>query len=129
MTKPLALLYNVEGSRRKQIEMLAAILGIRTKAVTMGEYGVSVGALCGLEEESAPQGFWNDFSEEMMVMAFFPEPLIQRFLDAFRQTGVPSVRLKAVLTDANRGWNSCRLRAELMREDAAFRTQSDQPTR
>ncbi len=128
MTKPLALLYNAAGSRRKQIEMLAALLDIRTKAVAPGEYGVSVGALCGLEEENAPQGLWNDFDEEMMVMAFFPQPLLQRFLDAFRQAGVPSVRLKAVLTEANSRWNSCQLRAELLREEAAFRARGSRPS-
>ena len=129
MTKQLALLYNVAGSRRKQIEMLAAILNIKTKTVAPSEYGVGVGALCGLEEyEDAPQGLWNDFDEEMMVMAFFPQPLIQRFLDAFRQTGVPSVRLKAVLTGVNSRWNSCQLRAELLREEAAFRARDGRPS-
>ncbi len=118
---PLALLYNIEPNRGRQIGMLAAIHGVRVRVVAAGEYGESVGTLCGLAGESGAQGLWNDFPEEMMVMAFFPEELLRRFLDSFRQAGVSPVRLKAVLTESNMGWNSCRLRAELLREEAAFR--------
>ena len=123
MTKPIILLYNIEPARRQQIEMLAAMRNIRTRAVAPGEYGESVGALCGVEALERPQGLWNEFSEEMMVMGFFPQPLVSAFLDSFRQVGIPSVRLKAVLTETNMRWNSCQLRAELLREEAAFRAQ------
>ena len=65
----------------------------------------------------------SEIREEMMVMGFFPQPLVSAFLDSFRQVGIPSVRLKAVLTETNMRWNSCQLRAELLREEAAFRAQ------
>ncbi|MBQ8953791.1 MAG: DUF3783 domain-containing protein, partial [Clostridia bacterium] len=65
----------------------------------------------------------------MLVMAFFPQGLMQRFLDGFRQAGLPSVRLKAMLTDTNSRWNSCQLRAELLREEAAFRAMKKQGER
>ena len=123
MTKPIILLYNIEPARRQQIEMLAAMRNIRTRAVAPGEYGESVGALCGVEALERPRGLWNEFGEEMMVMGFFPQPLVNAFLDSFRQVGIPSVRLKAVLTETNMRWNSCQLRAELLREEAAFRAQ------
>ena len=123
---PVALLYNVEGNRRKQIELLAACHGIRVRAVGAGDYGRPVGALCGLEQAGEAQGLWNEFSEEMMVMAFFTEALLHRFLDGFRLAGIPSVRLKAMLTEMNKSWNSCALRAELLREEAAFRAMKEQ---
>ena len=77
--------------------------------------------LCGLEGDEGAQGLWNDFDEEMLVMAFFTQEQMRHFLDGFRQTGLPSVRLKAVLTETNSRWNSCALRAELLKEEAAFR--------
>ncbi len=124
---PLALVYNVEENRKRQIELLAARLGIRLRAVSPGEYGKPVGALCGLEEDGGgATGLWNAFDEEMMVMAFFTEELLHGFLDSFRLAGVPSVRLKAMLTETNRRWNSCELRAELLREEAAFRAMKEQ---
>ena len=126
MSKPLALLFNAEPDRKRQIEMLAAIHGIRVRAVAAGEFGQSVGALCGLEDGAGARGLWNGFGEEMMVMAFFTEELLHRFLDGFRQAGVPSVRLKAMLTETNRSWNACQLRAELLKEEAAFRAARNQ---
>ena len=122
MPKPLTLLFNVEPNRKRQIETLAAIHGIRVRAVAAGEFGKSVGALCGLEDDAGAQGLWSEFGEEMMVMAFFTEELLHRFLDGFRQVGIPSVRLKAVLTETNGRWSPCRLRAELLKEEAAFRS-------
>lgn len=118
---PVVLLFNIGGQRLKQIEMLAACLGIRTRAVQPGDYGRPVGNLCGPEDGEGAQGLWNSFGEEMLVMAFFPDGLMRRFLDAFRQTGLPSVRLKAMLTETNSRWNACELRNELLREEAAFR--------
>ena len=120
--QPIVLLYNVEERRLRQIETLAACLGVRARLVPPGDYGRPVGALCGLEaDDEGARGLWNDFSEEMLVMAFFTPETMRRFLDSFRQTGLPSVWLKAVLTETNRFWNSCALRTELLKEEAAFR--------
>ncbi len=123
---PVALLYNVEANRRKRIELLAACHGIRVRPVSAGDYGRPVGALCGSEPAGAARGIWNEFGEEMMVMAFFTEDLLRRFLEGFRLAGLPSVRLKAVLTETNKNWNACELRAELLREEAAFRAMKEQ---
>ena len=119
--EPVVRLYNIEGPRLRQIEMLAACLGIRARAVQPGDYGRPVGSLCGAEDGEGARGLWNSFSEEMLVMAFFPQGMLQRFLDGFRQTGLAPVRLKAMLTETNSRWNSCELRSELLREEAAFR--------
>ncbi|MBR3652349.1 MAG: DUF3783 domain-containing protein [Bacteroidales bacterium] len=106
----------------KQIELLAACLGVRARFVPPGDYGRTVGSLCGLTEDGeGARGLWNGFGEEMLVMAFFTQAQMRAFLDGFRQAGLPSVRLKAVLTETNRSWNSCALRSELLKEEAAFR--------
>ena len=118
---PILLLYNIQGQRLKQVQLLAACLGVRTRPVPPGDYGKPLAALCGLTGDEGAQGLWNDFDEEMLVMAFFTQEQMRRFLDSFRQTGLPSVRLKAVLTETNSRWNSCALRAELLKEEAAFR--------
>ena len=120
--QPIVLLYNLAGQRLKQIELLAACLGVRARLVPPGDYGRPLGSLCGLPSDGGgAQGLWNEFGEEMLVMAFFTPETMRRFLDSFRQAGLPSVRLKAVLTETNRSWNSCALRAELLKEEAAFR--------
>ena len=119
--EPVVLLYNIEGLRLKQIELLAARLGVRARPVPPGDYGRPLGSLCGLASGGGAQGLWNEFSEEMLVMAHFSPAQMHAFLDSFRQVGLPSVRLKAVLTETNSQWNSCALRAELLKEEAAFR--------
>jgi len=126
---PLVLIYNMEGERKRQVELLAACHGIRVRAVPAAEYGRALGTLCGLPEEGGAPGLWNGFAEEMLVMAHFTEPLFHRFVDGFRQAGIAPIRLKAVLTETNKSWNSCELRAELVREEAAFRAMKAQSPR
>ena len=120
--QPIVLLYNIESQRLKQIELLAACQGAKARLVPPGDYGRPVGSLCGLPSEGdGARGLWNDFNEEMLVMAYFTPEKMRAFLDSFRQAGLPAVRLKAVLTETNRFWNSCALQAELLKEEAAFR--------
>ena len=118
--KPTLLCYNLTGERGKKIRFAAMGLSIKIRNVEKQEYQLPLSALCGLTEQAEnilPQG---DFSEEMLVMAGFPNGLMSLFLQAFKKMKMPPVLLKAVLTETNSGWNSVMLAEELQKERAAI---------
>ncbi len=120
MNTPILLAYNLKGDRAKAIGQLAIDHGIVMRTVEPKEYGQSLRSLLAPEVpgESADAG--EGFKEEMLVMADFPPSLINRFLDAFRQRGIPSVKLKALLTPTNGEWNAVKLHSVLLKESAAM---------
>jgi hypothetical protein len=120
MNKPTLLSYNLKGDRALTIRQLATDLGINVRAVEANEYGQSLRSLLGLEVPGEAVNTGEGFKEEMLVMADFPSSLINRFLDAFRQQGIPSVKLKALLTKTNSEWHSLTLHNVLLKEGAAM---------
>jgi hypothetical protein len=120
MNKPTLLSYNLKGDRALTIRQLATDLGINVRAVEANEYGQSLLSLLGLEAPGEAANTGEGFKEEMLVMADFPSSLINRFLDAFRQQGIPSVKLKALLTKTNSEWHSLTLHNVLLKEGAAM---------
>ena len=120
--KPTMLCYNLTGERGRKIRFAAMGLGIKLRNVDAEEYRQPLGALCGLAEVGegiAPEG---SFTDEMLLMAGFPDGLVSMFLQAFRKLKIPSVQLKAILTDTNVNWNSIQLHQELTAErDAVLR--------
>ncbi len=117
---PTVLCYNLHGERAGRIRVIAMRLGIRLRPVKKEEYACSIASLLGLEESTDTVYEGEGFEQEMMLMAFFPPALLNSFLNAFRQARIPSVRLKSVLTDNNRKWDSIYLHKELSDEAAYF---------
>ena len=118
MKPPVLLTYNLHGERAAKIRMAAMRFRVRLRAVEKREYARPLGELV----ESGPDGDWNGeaFDEEMLVMAHFPNPLLQAFLQGMRRAGVRPVALKAVLTPTNAAWDSNALHAELCKEREAI---------
>lgn len=118
--RPMLLCMEMDPGRMMRISLAAVTLGIGVKEVKPTEWGQTLGALCGLDSLKGrpPKAA---VGTEMMVMAFFPDGLIEDFLRVIRRNGMEPPRLKAVLTPVNRLWNCGQLYAELMREDTALR--------
>ncbi|MCR5089536.1 MAG: DUF3783 domain-containing protein [Oscillospiraceae bacterium] len=62
------------------------------------------------------------FGDEMMLMAGLASQAFHALLDTLRENGMP-VRLKAVVTEHNRGWTAERLHRELLAEAQAMEKQ------
>lgn len=121
MPKPLLIAYNLKGERQGRIRLLASRFGIRYRAVPPGMQDLPLHRLLeealpepSGEQETAP------FTDELMVMAYLPGHLAGKFLDAFRQQRIPSVRLKAMLTETNSQWTGTQLHEELRQEAEYF---------
>ena len=118
---PLVLSCNLSGERLTALEAVASSLQISVKSVLPAELSRTAGELCGLGAGgSAPSALLQPFREEMLLMAFFPDGLIDRFLAALRAAGLGGI-LKCVLTSVNAAWTLLALHQELCREREAFR--------
>lgn len=117
--KPTLLCYNLTGERGRKIRFAAMGLSIKLRSVEENEYHQPLSVLCGLEEAGEPIPPEGMFSEEMLVMAGFPNGLVSLFLQAFKKMKLQPVLLKAILTETNKDWNSVQLHEELQAERAA----------
>ena len=120
MNQAMVLCYNMEGERAQQVHSLAQQAGIQPFLVPKEAYLQAVGALCGMMEPDEQAYTGEGFPEEMMLMAFLEKGMLSRFLDGFREAGIPSVPLKAILTENNSQWDSLKLHHELMDEFSYF---------
>lgn len=121
MNKPMVLCYNLQGPRAQLVSQLAKNAGIEPFLVPKEAYAQLIGALCGVltPTEEAYEG--EGFNEEMMLMAHLKKGMLTRFLDGFRDIGIPSIPLKAMLTNNNSQWDSIKLHSELMEEHTYFK--------
>ena len=117
--QPLVLCIHMKKNRVMKLSFLAMGLGILLREVPDADLGQPLAALCGLEprKSSAPA---VQVPEEMMVMAHFPDALMDRWLLAIRQSGLTPVRLKAALTPTNRAWHCGQLYVLISQEAASF---------
>jgi len=117
--KPTVLLYGVEETKLRTIQVLCVRFKIRVRPVKPEEYGQPLEAVLGFAAMvQAPEE--SDVPEEMLVMAGFSAPLMDSFLTGLRQNRV-SLPLKAALTQTNQSWSGTALYRELCREREAFR--------
>ena len=121
MRNAIVLLYNMADERAKQIEALAERHVITARVVDPAELNQTLGALSGLEEMTDKRYEGSHFTDEMLVMANFNKGMLNRFLDSFRDAGIPSVPLKAMLTETNSKWDSLTLHEELKCEYEYFK--------
>lgn len=120
MAVPVLVTYNLQGQRQGRIRLMAARFGIRFYVIMPQHQHIPIGQLLDAQLPEHRPMEEEPFTQEMMVMARFPSHLASRFLDAFRQQRVPSVRLKAMLTETNSQWSGLRLYQELSQEADYF---------
>ena len=118
--KPTLLCYHLSGEKASKIRFAAMRLRILLRDVKPEKYGWTLNALCGLEEAGESVPCEEPFSDEMLVMAGFSPALMNQLLQTFRQMKIPPVPLKAMLTETNGQWDSCRLHREISAEHEAM---------
>lgn len=121
--RPAVLLYNMsEGADNEKICEYLEKTGVRVIHVRTTDYRQPLGALAGVPgyERTAEISFGKTFEEPMLVMFGFDDLRMNAFFAFFRQAGIPSVGLKAVITPTNAAWDSIRLHEEIAAEHAAM---------
>ncbi|MBQ3263444.1 MAG: DUF3783 domain-containing protein [Oscillospiraceae bacterium] len=113
---PMVLCYNLQPEKLGRLRVLALRLGIGVRVVEPDKFALPVGALAGVLETPATVEPAEPFADEMLVMAHFRPGMLDAFLNGFRQSRIPSVKLKAMLTETNAAWSAARLHREIRAE-------------
>lgn len=117
--EPTVLFYNFkEDIRTEEMRGYLSRNGFSHRAVLPPEYLHPLGYLFSLPGFSASPVFnlGRNFHEEMLVMGGLSQAQVFDFLQFLRDRHLPPVRLKAMLTPINMGWNSLQLYEELKKE-------------
>ena len=113
---PMVLCYNLQPEKLGRLRVLALRLGIGVRVVEPEKFGLPVGALAGVLDAPETVEEAEPFSDEMLVMAHFRPGMLDAFLNGFRQSRIPPVKLKAMLTETNAAWSAARLHREIRAE-------------
>ena len=113
---PMVLCYNLQPEKLGRLRVLALRLGIGVRVVEPEKFGLPVGALAGVLNAPETVEEAEPFADEMLVMAHFRPGMLDAFLNGFRQSRIPPVKLKAMLTETNAAWSAARLHREIRAE-------------
>ena len=115
---PMVLCYNIQPEKLGRMRVLCLRLGLRVRVVRPEEFALPIGALAGLSEPPETAAPVEPFGDEMLVMAHFRPGMLDAFLNGFRQSRIPPVTLKAMVTETNAAWNSRELYEAIAEEHA-----------
>jgi len=118
--KPMLLTFNMAPEHVARLRFMCMKMGAVVQPVAPQDFTQTLGTLCGMaprQDVPAPE---TPFTDDMLVMANFSTPMAKQFLAAFRQSRIPNVKAKAVVTPTNVQWDCMHLHDELMKEREAI---------
>ena len=96
--------------------------GVEAVPVGRSDYGKTLAALAGLEEDAGGVSVSGGvLPGRMALLCGLTDAELESLLPALRDAGAGAGCLKAVLTSHNRSWNVWRLYEELSQEEASIR--------
>lgn len=120
MGAALILAFNLDQNALNTLKALCAPLGIRMKSVAPEAFTLPIGAMAGIPVDHKVPVNGKPFKDPMLVMCGLNEDCFNAFLQSLRNSGLPPIPLKAVLTPTNAAWNAIQLHDELLREYEAM---------
>ena len=112
------LMYNCSGEEFSKLRQIFAMLRLRMRVVEPDRYHIPLEELAQGKGEPGEEG--EPIPEAMLVFCGLPQALFSQVLEVIRAAKLPPIPLKAVLTDANRTWDTRRLHGELLKEREAI---------
>ncbi len=126
MAKEQVLLYHFCKEKKEAIEKICLQLGIKVNNIQVEQYHLPIGILIigNFETKKKIVEKHNidydkkteEILEEMMIMDGFSSSRMDRFLERIKQAGISEIKLKAIVTEYNKNWNSVQLYQELKAE-------------
>lgn len=121
------LLFHVQPEKTKQIESVCRSLKLQTVKIKPSSYNQKLGYLAGIKgfnrENTVYQG--PDFPSEMLVFSGMDSDMVDTFLTKCRESSIPPINLKAVVTPHNVFWSAEALYKELLKEHLSFSQNND----
>ena len=121
------LMYECSGPEYSKLRQIFAMLRLRMRPVTPDKYHLTLAELAdGKGEPLEDASDVKPVPERMLVFCGLNQVLLAQVLEVIRLAQLPPIPLKAVLTGANREWDSLQLREELLKEREAIAQQQKQ---
>lgn len=117
MIQPTLLCYNLSPVHWNAVRSIAVRMRLRAVPVLPAQQFQTLAEVLADVKAPALPPMVQPFSDELLVIAYFPEPLLDALLPALRAAGA-SIPLKAALTPINAGWTGKKLHDELAEEHA-----------
>ncbi len=118
---PMILCYNIQPEKLGRMRVLCLRLGIRVRVAQPEEFALPIGVLAGVMDPPQNLESAEPFDDEMLVMAHFKPGMLDAFLEGFRQNRIPSVALKAMVTQTNATWPAHLLHQAIAEEHAQMK--------
>lgn len=116
------LLFEIKKEKHQGLQSICGKLGIRMIAVQPKDYGQKLGYLAGVKGFAAERAVYTKgaFPMEMIAFSGMDSERLDVFLNAYKESGMEPVALKAILTPHNVFWTAEKLFSELFREHLQF---------
>ena len=117
------LTFQLQKEKESAIAEICKRLGIRLNAIPTKDYAQKLGYLAGIkgfpQEKVTFSGI--PFPAEMLIFSGMNSDQVDMFLKQYKETGLPVIGLKAIVTPYNIFWTAEVLFGELMKEHQSLR--------
>ena len=115
------LTFQLQKEKENAIAEICKRLGIRLKAIPDRDYAQKLGYLAGIKGFPQEKVIFSGtpFPAEMLVFSGMNSDQVDMFLKQYKETGLPVIGLKAIVTPYNIFWTAEMLFSELMKEHLA----------
>ena len=111
---------NLAPEQKSAVQDICSDIGAECVDIQRKHYGMKVGSLCDTADISET-GQTEDLSMDMLIFDGVSSKELDIFLERYKKTGLPAVRLKSVVTRSNREWTVQQLYSELAKEYLFYR--------
>ena len=117
------LTFQLQKEKENAIAEICKRLGIRLKAIPDRDYAQKLGYLAGIKGFPQEKVIFSGtpFPAEMLVFSGMNSDQVDMFLKQYKETGLPVIGLKAIVTPYNIFWTAEMLFGELMKEHQSLR--------
>ena len=115
---PTIFLYSVPAEQHRKLEALGMHLGYSCKKIARKRFLQPIGCHAGLPgfEQTGDWYEGKELPDPMILFSEFSDGLLNRFLAACKEDGMPQINYRAVVTEHNIHWNVLDLYQELVQE-------------
>ena len=112
------LTFQLQKEKEDAMATICKPRGIKLLEIPVKDYAQKLGYLAGVKGFSREKAVYDGapFPAEMLVFSGMDSEQVDIFLVEYKKTGLPAVRLKAVMTPHNVFWTADALCRELMKE-------------
>ena len=112
------LIFNLSDEKKAALQVIGRDMKIQLLEVRPVDYEQQLGYLAGVTgfQKNGRSVMTSAFPLEMLVFSGFSSDRMDQFLDKYKQTGLPAIRLKAMITPSNIFWTPKKLFGEILQE-------------